>query len=636
MDEVSAAPALPAGRKQQLAGVLRRYIRLSGGYWRGPKRAGAIGLTVAMFGLAVLQILIQIWLNFWNKGFFDALERKDWATFTHELLFFGLIVVASVACTSTHLFVKRRLQFGWRAWLTAQAVERWLQGGRQYQLNFMPGDHDNADGRIAEDVRISTELAVEFANSIFYCVLLLVSFLGILWTLSGVVTLNESGFVLNVPGYMVWIALAYAAVGTAITFVLGRPLVAATDERQTQEADFRFGLVRTLENAEGIALLRGEPDERRHLLTAFAGIRAAWDRQTRSLRHLIMLTNGYGTLAAIVPVVVAAPRYFSGSIALGGLMQTAQAFVQVQAAMSWFVDNFPRFAEWSASAERVLNLHDALDELDEDLRDNEHYAIVRSTNSEPVLELRGLDLAHPDGTMLLNRAEASIKQGERVLLKGVSGTGKSTLLRAVAGLWPWGRGEIVLPPSSITFMPQRPYFPVGTLRFVLLYPDQPEKRDDADLQAALRRVGLDQLALRLDDEDRWDQTLSGGEQQRLAFARMLLQKPDWVFLDEATAALDEDNQALMMNILIEDMAGAGIVSIGHRPGLDTFHQRELVLVAGLDGATLTRPARGWRDELRHQREARRRRRERILRNLSIGVVEGRRARPYATGSGGDD
>jgi len=621
--------------KHALASILRRFIRLGGGYWRSEQKVAAISMTAAMFGLAVVQILIQVWLNFWNKSFFDALERKDWTTFSHELLFFGLIVASSVICTSTHLFVKRKLQFGWRAWLSNQSVERWVTGGRQYQLQFMPGNHDNADGRIAEDIRISTELAVEFANSIFYCSLLLVSFLGILWTLSGIVTLNEGGsFVLNVPGYMVWIALAYAAVGTTITFALGRPLVAATDLRQTKEADFRFGLVRTRENAEGIALLRGEADERRHLLSAFTGIHGAWDRQTQGLRRLIMLTNGYGTLAAIVPIVVAAPRYFAGSIALGGLMQTAQAFVQVQSAMSWFVDNFPRFAEWSASAERVLDLHEALDELDEDVKESGDYAIILNENSEAALQLHGLHIAHPDGTVLLNNAEATINQGERVLIKGESGTGKSTLLRAVAGLWPWGRGEIKLPPGRIMFMPQRPYLPIGRLRGILVYPDAWETRTDEELKAALLRVGLDKLVDRLDDDERWDQTLSGGEQQRVAFARLLLHKPDWIFLDEATAALDEDNQTKMMTILAEDLGHAGVVSIGHRPGLETFHQRELILVPGEDGATLTRRARGWREELRQQRDKRRLRRERILRTLSIGVVEGRKARPFATG--GDD
>lgn len=323
----------------ELVGIFRRMVVLSGHYWTGPGATRAWVLTGGMFTLALAQIGIQIWLNFWNREFFNALEAKDWAAFQRQLLFFGAIVAASVACVALHLHVKRRLQREWREWLSRRLIDRWLDGGHHYQIQFLPGDHDNPDGRIAEDIRIATEYAVEFANSIFYCLLLLVSFLGILWTLSGLLPVTLGGITFNVHGYMVWVAIGYAALGTALAVALGRPLVASTEERQGREADFRFSLVRAREHGEAIALLRGEADERRRLLAAFRGIVGAWDRQTIGQRRLLMLTGGYSTLAVAVPLVVAAPRYFAGAIALGGLMQTAQAFVQVQTAMSWFVDN---------------------------------------------------------------------------------------------------------------------------------------------------------------------------------------------------------------------------------------------------------------------------------------------------------
>jgi vitamin B12/bleomycin/antimicrobial peptide transport system ATP-binding/permease protein len=596
-------------------GFFRQFVRLAGGYWTAPGvRWQAIGLTAGLIILGVAQVGMAIWLNYWNKDFFDALERKDWAAFLRQVGVLAAIVVVSALTVATHLHVKRRLQYGWRRWLSARLIEAWLRDGRQYLLQFMPDAPDNPDGRIAEDVRIATEFAVEFAQSILHCVMLLTSFLTILWGLSGTVHIGIAGVSVAIPGHMVWLAIAYAAVGSALTFSLGRPLVRMTDQRQAREADFRVGLVRARENAEGVALMRGETDERRRLFDAFAGIRMAWLGQTRSQGRLMLLTYAYGTLAGVFPLIVAAPRYFAGSIGLGGLMQISQAFLQVQTALSWFVDNFPRFAEWRASAERVVNLHEALDILEEDIASSDENTIVIITGDQPLLKLRGLIIAHPDGTILVSEANTEFKPGERALIKGESGSGKSTLFRAVASLWPWGRGVIELPPDAkLMFMPQQPYLPVGPLRAVLLYPMRGDSQPEAALRAALAKVGLEELGQRLDEEAQWDHVLSGGEQQRVAFARLLLQRPDWIFLDEATAALDEANQERMMRLLIEELPEAAVLNVGHRPGLEAFHQRELVLVRGEEGARLLRASHARRLARKAREEAEKQERLNLIR-----------------------
>lgn len=619
-EEGSPAPVPPEAMAG--ASTLTRFRHLAGGYWtHSEERWKARGLTAALALMVLGQLGTAIWINLWNKDFFNALEQRNAEGLFRQIGIFAMIVVFSMATTATHLHVKRHLQMGWRAWLSRITLEKWLQRGRQYQLQFLPGAHDNPDSRIAEDIRIATEYAVEFAHSIFYCSLLLVTFLGLLWNLSGAMTFSVGGTDWNIPGYLVWIALLYAGIGSGLTLVMGRPLVQATDARQSNEAAFRFGLVRVRENAEGIALLRGEADERRRLLAAFTGIQGAWNRQTSGQRRLILLTNAYSTLAGVFPLIISLPQYFAGVITLGGLMQTAQAFVQVQSALSWFVDNFPRFAEWQASAERVLGLHEGLDDLqaDAESKDGTSILLVQDDDSEegPRLVFEQLGIAHPDGTFLVSDADATIELGERVLIMGESGTGKSTLLRAVAGLWPWGRGTIRLPMHGrMVFMPQRPYLPIGPLRVALLYPSAPDATETREIEEALRKVNLDHLIERLDQTEQWDRVLSGGEQQRLAFARLLLHKPDWVFLDEATAALDEENQVRMMELLASELPHVSVISIGHRPGLEVFHERQLVLIHGKHGATLETYS-GRRRQARSQ--ARESRAESLLRRLAAGL-----------------
>jgi len=389
---------------------------------------------------------------------------------------------------------------------------------------------------------------------------------------------------------MVWAALLYAVIGSGLTYLVGKPMVALNFWRTAKEADFRFGLVRARESSEGIALIGGEADERRGLQRLFGNVAKAVRDLMKSQRRLMWLTSAYGMLTSVFPTVVAAPSYFSGAITLGGLMQIGSAFGQVQASLNWFVDNFPRLAEWRSSVERLLSFRESLRMIESMVEEPDQPTITRveqASGEEEKVAFRDVQVAFSDGSVVIAEATAEVRAGERVLVKGESGTGKSTLFRAFAGIWPWGSGEIHMPPREATmFMPQRPYLPLGTLRGALSYPDSPETVSDEAAVSALERVGLSHLQEKLDDDARWDQVLSLGEQQRLAFARLLIQKPRWIFMDEATAALDEENQDAMMRLVLEDLPKSALISIGHRPGLDAFHERTLHLLRGPEGAKL--------------------------------------------------
>jgi len=572
---------------------VRAFAAVAAGYWTAPGYRSVAWLLTAALALTVAgNVGIALWLNVWNRDFFNALEQKDLGRLFQLLWMLAAIVISAGIGVAIQLHLKRRLQFNWRAWMSRVTVHRWLNAGRQYQLGLLADEIDNPDGRIAEDIRVATEYAVEFAASILQCILQLITFLGVLWVLSGALPVRIGDRMVEVPGYMVWCAVAYAVVGSLLTYALGRGLIDAGNVRQSREADFRSGLTRAREHAESIALLRGEVDERERLRGSLFDLRSAWHRQTLGQGNLSLLTSSLAYLAPVVPLVVALPRYLGGEIQLGGLMQTAQAFSSVQWALSWLIDNFPRFADWRASTDRVVHLHLALSDLQHTVEKHDERITLHEPTESDLLVLRDLGLARPDGEMLVAEAEVEIRRPERVLIRGQSGSGKSTIMRAVAGVWPWGKGEIHLPKGRIAFLPQKPYFPLGTLREALHYPEAAKKMleggiTDDILRDTLHKVGLDHLRDRLDDSERWDHILSGGEQQRVAFARTLVHKPDWIFMDEATSALDEAGQENVMKLLIEELPETSIVSIGHRPGLEVFHTRELTLVPGEEGARLS-------------------------------------------------
>jgi putative ATP-binding cassette transporter len=578
---------------------LRKIWALASPYFASEERIRARLMLAGILALTLMQIVVQIRFNWWNADFFNALEKRDQAAFFYQILTFVVLASASMGVTVFQLYLKQSLQLRWRRWLTRRLTQRWLENGLHYQLNFIEGGIDNPDQRIAEDTRVVTDAALDFLIGIVNSGLMFISFVGILWTLSGTLVLTVFGININVIGYMVWFALVYALMGSALTWAFGRPMVRINADRNAREADFRFSLVRVRENSEGIALCRGEPDELQLLARSFETLAGKVWRLMKFQRRLTWLGSGYTLGALVVPALVAAPRYFAGAITLGGLMQTTSAFGQVQGSLSWFVENWPRISEWRASVDRLLRFSDGIEATAAEIGvDDDDTTITVTESPDDRLRIENLDIAHPDGTIVVYQANAEVKRGEKVLIVGESGTGKSTLFRAIAGLWPWGRGKVETPADADNmFVPQRPYLPLGTLRGAIAYPSAADKFDDATLCAALDQCGLAHLDGRLDDEERWDQTLSGGELQRVAFARMLLNRPSWVFMDEGTSALDDESQTTLMSLFRTELSATSLLSIGHRAGLDQFHDRTLTLVHGPEGARLIRRPRPPRQDV---------------------------------------
>ena len=504
-------------------------------------------------------------LDLWNLRFFDALEQKALDSFLTLIGVFVLIILANVGVTIAHLQTKRRLQANWRRWLTRRLMQDWMTAGRHHTLSFTPGRHDNPDGRIAEDIRIATEYAVDIGHSGLYASILLISFINILWVISGTVQMTLFGVGLSIPGHLVWVAVLYTVLATWIALRLGRPMPRAANRRQASEADFRFGLARARTHSLGIALMQGEPDERRRFLRLFHRAFRAWNRQTAALRRFFYYMSTWPLLNQIFPVLVAAPRYITGNITLGVLMQSAQAFGQVVAALSWPVDNLAKAADWRASAERARQLHDAL----RDLRGNGGKAghITPMEGTADAMEFRNLVLSDAEARPLTGAIDLIIHPGERVAVTGDAAL-TGGMFHAAAGLWPWGHGEILLPAEgAVHFMPERPYIPLGPLHDAMCYPQAKHTCGVVSIITALTRAGLGSWADHLERSAAWDEVMSLAEQQRLGFARLLLHRPGWIVLHDATTALDPDGEQDMMRLIREARPDAAILVIGDRPSL---------------------------------------------------------------------
>jgi putative ATP-binding cassette transporter len=556
------------------------FIRLAGPYWTGPARWRPRVLTLLLALLVVCQVLLAIRLNVWNADLFDALERRSTDGTMTQIGIFVLIVCGTVCVNMAHLAVRRWLQLDWRRWLTTTVIGHWAEDAHHYQAGLIPGDHANPDGRIAEDIRIATEAAIDLANSLFYCGLLLATFVGILWSLSGEVSV----FGLSLPGHLVVLALGYAGIGSGVAFLLGRPLVRATDTRQTREADFRFGLMRTRERGESVALAHGEASERSRLRHLFERIARSWHQQSAGLARLLAFSSGYSMVAPVFPILVGTPRFLAGTLSLGGLMQSAQAFQQVTGALSWPVDNLPRIAEWRASVERVLALEEAVRTVATEAE--------RSTRAVmpggPLHRFAAHDvqIAAPDGTAILPPLTFELQAGEHVMVEG-DAEAAAALFRMLAGIWPWGRGEIVRPAATVLCaVGVHPFMPEGRLRHTLAFPAGRACHVDALLRGVMARVGLTHLVPRLDECADWSHVLSAAELQRLAVARLLLHAPDWIVLGGAMDALEPAAADSMLKLLAEVLPQAGLVVIGHYPGSIEVFSRRLHLQRAAGGVVL--------------------------------------------------
>lgn len=575
-----------AARKQ----LIRRFWRVSGGFWRrreGDRRAWI--LTGALLIIILVQLFFQYQMNVWNRTLFDALEQKNAPEVLLQAMIYVPLLIGSVIFAVTNVYVKMTMQRLWREWWTNWVLDRWVANGRHYHLNLVEGDHKNPESRITDDIRYATEAPVDIMAGILAAFLSAVTFIFVLWSVGGGLDFQLGGTQFHIPGFLVIAAFLYAVFGTGSMLIIGRSFVKVSEVQNQREAEFRYALTRLRENGESIALLGGEKEERSELTRNLTELLDSWRMVMRQWMRTTFVSSTSGFIASVLPILLCAPKFLAGNMTLGQVMQAASAFVIVQTAFAWLVDNYPRFANWNANARRIASLVASLDALQEAERSGGIKVISRSEHDQNALQLRGLSVSLDDGTGIVNETEVDIAPGEKVLIMGDSGSGKSTLVRAIAGLWPWGDGQVVMQRGSkLLMLPQKPYVPLGSLRRATTYPMPVDAVPEDKVRKALEEVGLGHLLDRLDEEAPWEQTLSGGEKQRLAFARLIIHRPNLIVLDEATSALDPESQERLMRLVNEELPEATVISVGHRPELEAFHERKLVLKHQPGGARLIR------------------------------------------------
>jgi putative ATP-binding cassette transporter len=573
------------GAKLQAFGQFaRRVWTLTQPYFHSEDKWKARSMLAAIVALNLGLVYLNVLFNDWNKYFYDALQQKNSAEFWHQLVRFTYLAFAIIVVAVYQFYLTQLLQMRWRAWMTSQYMRRWLEGQTFYRMELgrftadttnRAATPDNPDQRIQEDIDQFTSQTLGLSMGLLSSTVTLVSFIGILWSLSGAFGFTLGGTEYSIPGFMVWMAVLYCLAGSVLTHYIGRRQIPLNFKQQKLEADFRHSLIRVREYSEAIALERGEPSVRTQLGQRFTDLLGNLLTLVKAQKNLVWFTSFFRQAAVVFPMIVAAPRYFSGAIELGTLFQISGAFGEVQGALSWFVESYRSLATWRATTDRLTSFEASFRAL---AHVDTAQAAPETIASSAMLSASDVSVALPNGTLLLAPTQLQAQPGDRILLQGPSGSGKSSLFRTLAGIWPFASGEVHLPADAM-FIPQRPYFPNGPLREALAYPQATTAYTDAQLQQALRDALLPGLVDDLDRVDAWSQKLSGGEQQRLAIARVLLKQPQWIFADEATSALDAEAEATLYQRLIDlvTQRGGGLVSIAHRPAVAAFHTRQWVL-----------------------------------------------------------
>ena len=552
--------------------------------YRAQERWIGLSLLIAVVAIELGQVAISVRLSYFNRDWFNAIQEKDAAEFWNQLLFvFSPLAAIFIGSAILQLVMRAYLTIRWRRWMTEKTMSNWLDGAAHYRMQLTGSSTDNPDQRISEDINDFTTTTFALGLGLLSRATSLISFSVILWSLSKGFTFP--GTELRVPGFLFWIALVYAVLATGLTHLIGRPLISLYFQQQRYEADFRFSLARLREYGEQVALLGGEETEHLGLSRRFGALIGNFLSIVDCRKKVVAFTASYSQANVVLPFIFVAPYYFTGKVMLGVMTQTAGAFSNVQEALSFFIDSYTTIAQYKSVVDRLTGFAASAAKARALSSVKPHIEV--ETNGGEDLAIRDLEVALPKGGKVVRIKDARLRHGESVLVNGPSGAGKSTLFRAISGIWPFGQGAIKVPKGArVMLLPQRPYVPIGTLRAALTYPAPADAFPDALVRSTLDAVQLSAFADHLDEEGHWGQTLSLGEQQRLALGRALLAKPDWLFLDEATSALDEPLEKAMYRLLPETLPGVTIISIGHRHTLQAFHKRRIELRPAAEGVSL--------------------------------------------------